>query len=120
MNEYRLADYLEHMQRAATDVRSLVEGLDRPAFLADKRTQSAVIMSLVIVGEAATKLMEHHAQFVARHPEVPWRNMGGMRDRIAHGCFDINLDVVWETVPSALPTLLNQLRVISPEPADKN
>lgn len=54
MSELRLADYLDHMQRAARDACGFVEGLGKEEFLADKRTQQAVIMSLVIIGEAAT------------------------------------------------------------------
>jgi uncharacterized protein with HEPN domain len=53
--------------------------------------------------------MDGYAQFVQAHEQVPWRNMRGMRNRIAHGYFDINLDVVWETVQTALPELLKQL-----------
>lgn len=66
-------------------------------------------MNLVIIGEAATKIMDRHAAFVDRHPEIPWRNMRGMRNRIAHGYFDINLAVVWNTVKAALPDLIIQL-----------
>jgi uncharacterized protein with HEPN domain len=109
MNENRLADYLDHMQQAATDACSFVEGLDKDDFLEDKRTQQAVIMSIIVIGEAATKVMDGYADFVQTHPDVPWRSMRGMRNRIAHGYFDINLDVVWETVQAALPALLKQL-----------
>lgn len=110
MNESRLTDYLDHMQQAATDACTFVEGLSKDDFLANKLTQQAVIMSIIIVGEAATKIMDQHAEFVGQHPEVPWRSMRGMRNRIAHGYFDINLDVVWDTVRTALPALLEQLR----------
>lgn len=112
MNENRLPDYLEHMQQAATDACSFVEGLAKEEFLEDKRTQQAVIMSLIIIGEAATKVMDGYAEFVQAHSEVPWRNMRGMRNRIAHGYFDINLDVVWETVQTALPELLKRLPAV--------
>ncbi len=57
MNENRLTDYLDHMRQAATDACSFVEGLNKEDFLADKRTQQAVIMSLIIIGEAATKML---------------------------------------------------------------
>lgn len=97
------------MQQAAVDACGFVAGQAKDDFLADKRTQQAVIMSLVIIGEAATKVMEAHTGFAQTHPEVPWRNMRGMRNRIAHGYFDINLDVVWDTVQTALPELLRQL-----------
>lgn len=98
MNENRLPDYLDHMQQAATDACVFVEGLTKDDFLADKRTQQAVIMSLIIIGKAATKVMDNFPDFAMTHPEVPWRSMRGMRNRIAHGYFDINLDVVWDTV----------------------
>lgn len=112
MNENRLADYLDHMQQAATDACSFVEGLDKDDFLEDKRTQQAVIMSIIVIGEAATKVMDGYADFAQTHSEVPWRSMRGMRNRIAHGYFDINLDVVWETVQAALPDLLKQLSAV--------
>ncbi len=66
-------------------------------------------MSIIVIGEAATKVMEVYPEFAQRNPEVPWRSMRGMRNRIAHGYFDINLDVVWDTVQLALPELLEQL-----------
>lgn len=120
MNENRLLDYLDPMQQAAVDACSFVEGLVREDFLADKRTQQAVIMSLIIVGEAATKVMESYAEFAQTHAQVPWRNMRGMRNRIAHGYFDINLDVVWETVLTALPELLEQLPAVREDVEDMN
>jgi len=109
MNENRLADYLDHMRQAARDARRFVEGLNKDDFLADKRTQQAVIMSLIVIGEAATKVMESYPDYVQQYAHVPWRSMRGMRNRIAHGYFDINLDVVWDTVQLALPELLAQL-----------
>ncbi|MDY0747413.1 DUF86 domain-containing protein [Paucibacter sp. R3-3] len=108
----RVADYLAHMQQAAADACSFVDGMAKADFLADKRTQQAVIMSLIIVGEAATKLMDGHADIVAAHPEIPWRSMRGMRNRIAHGYFDTNLDVVWNTVETALPALIAQISAL--------
>ena len=69
-------------------------------------------MSLIIIGEAATKVMDSYATFTQAHPEVPWRSMRGMRNRIAHGYFDINLQVVWQTVQAALPALQTQLPAV--------
>ena len=109
MSESRLPDYINHMRQAATDACSFVDSLSKNDFLDDKRTQQAVIMSLIIIGEAATKVMDGHPEFTQAHPEVPWRSMRGMRNRIAHGYFDINLDVVWETMLTALPELLQKL-----------
>jgi uncharacterized protein with HEPN domain len=78
-------------------------------FLEDKRTQQAVVMSLIVLGEAGTKVMERHADFAAEHSDIPWRN------RIAHGYFDIDLVVVWDTVQTALSTLAGQLAQLNPE-----
>lgn len=115
MSQPRLADYLDHMHQAAVEACLFVQGHDREQFLSDKRTQRATVMSLVIIGEAATKVMEQYPEFAERHSDVPWRSMRGMRNRIAHGYFDINLDVVWETVVTALPALSTQLDALLQE-----
>lgn len=100
---------LDHIRQAASDAISFVEGLSKEEFLEDRRTQQAVVMSLIIIGEASTKIMDLHPDFTAVHVQIPWRGMRGMRNRIAHGYFDINLDVVWDTIQSALPDLLKRL-----------
>lgn len=119
MTDNRLADYVAHMRLAAADACAFVDGMSKPDFLADKRTQQAVIMSLIILGEAATKVMDAYPDFARAHPQVPWRSMRGMRNRIAHGYFDINLDVVWSTVQTALPPLLEQLATLRPLAGDE-
>jgi uncharacterized protein with HEPN domain len=117
MSAGRLVEYLDHMAEAARLSRSYIEGLGYQEFLADKRTQQAVIMNLVVIGEAAARLLKDHAEFLDTHPEVPWKSMKGMRNRIAHGYFEIDLGVVWETVQSALPELLARLPAIRDEAA---
>lgn len=113
MSAQRLKTYLEHMQEAARQACAYVEGFDEASFRADKRTQQAVIMNLIVLGEAATQLLKRHSEFLARHPDVSWTSMKGMRNRMAHGYFEINLAVVWETVRTALPSLLAQLQPIT-------
>ena len=111
MSENRLPDYLDHIQQAATDARSFVEGMAKDDFLADKRTQQAVIMSLIVIGEAATKVMDGYVEFTQAHADVPWRSMR---------YFDINLDVVWETVQEWLPALLQQLPAVRQDADDED
>ena len=77
-------------------------------------------MSPIIIGEAATKVMDRYAEFTEAHPEVPWRSMRGMRNRVAHGHFDINLDVVWDAVHTALPELLRQLAAARQDAEDED
>jgi uncharacterized protein with HEPN domain len=112
MTETRLTDYLAHIEQAAAKACSYVQQLSKQDFIADERTQQAIILNLIIIGEAATKLLQGFSDFLDKHPEVPWRSMKGMRNRVAHGYFDINLDLVWDTVQVALPELLEQLRSI--------
>ena len=109
MNENRLAGYLDHMQQAAADACAFVQGMTQGEFLGDKRTQQAVVLNLLLIGEAAARIVESVPTFVAAHPEIPWASMRGMRNRIAHGYFELDLKVVWDTVCSALPPLAEQL-----------
>ena len=111
-SEHRLVDYLDDMVDAARQACAYVDGLGKTGFIADRRTQQAVILNLVILGEAATRVLARHADFVALHPQVPWHNMRGMRNRVAHGYFDLDIDVVWDTVQSSLPALLAQLPAV--------
>lgn len=109
MTDSRPFDLIAHIKQAALDAQSFVSDMDREQFDSDKKSQQAVIYSLLIIGEAATKIMDRHPEFATANPHIPWRNMRGMRNRFAHGYFDINLDVVWETVKIAVPDLLEQI-----------
>ncbi len=118
MSENRLIDYIGHMLEAAQLACSYLDGLNKGDFLADRRTQQAVILNIVVIGEAATKLAKDYPEFIDQHPDVPWKNMKGMRNRIAHGYFDINLEIVWDTVQAALPHLVEQMTAIRDELAN--
>lgn len=109
MKSNRLVDHLDHIGQAAANACEFVAGMSKEAFLLDKRTQQAVVMSFIIIGEAATQVMDDHPRFVEKNAGVPWRSMRGMRNRMAHGYFDLNLDVVWDTVQFELPKLLKEL-----------
>ena len=110
MNRHqRLADYLRHMFDAARKSGVYIDGMEKAEFLTDERTQQAVILNLVIIGEAAAQLPQTHGDFLDGYPDVPWKSMKGMRNRIAHGYFDINLGIVWETARTALPQLVARL-----------
>lgn len=83
----RLDDYLGHIEEAALLACSYVNGMDKATFLQDKRTQQAVIYNIMIIGEAATQIINEYPQFTESHPEIPWREMRGIRNRMAHGYF---------------------------------
>ena len=100
-------DYLEDIREAAQAARSFVEGMDREAFVADRKTVFAVVRALEIVGEAAKRVPEPLRK---RYPDVPWRAMAGIRDKLIHDYMSVNLEVVWKTVIEDLPALLPLLQ----------
>ena len=73
--EDRLSDYIDQMKRGSTDALGFIEGLDEEQFLEDLRTQRTVVMSLMIVGEAASRVMAEYPDFVLANPSVPWRGI---------------------------------------------
>jgi len=108
----RVTDYLDHMLDAIKLSRGYTRDLSKDEFIADRKTQQAVILNMVVIGESATKLIDHDPTFAAQHPQIPWHKMRGMRNRLAHGYFDINLDIIWNTVQDAFPELEEQIRKI--------
>jgi len=81
------------------------------AFSADVRTQDAVVRNIEIIGEAARRLTEATR---SAHPEIPWKKIVGTRDRVIHGYFRVDLDIVWEVVATELPALRRQISALLP------
>src|SRR4051812_2138464 len=109
----RLENYLSHMLEAAQLARQYVHGVPKDEFLKDRRTQQAIVLNLMTIGEAAARIVNECKEFAAAHPEIPWAQMRGMRNRMVHGYFDIDLNIVWDTVQSSLPQLDSQLRKVT-------
>jgi len=103
---------LQQMQDAAMRAVQYVDGMNLQTFLKDTRTQEAVSLNLLIIGEIAGTLVRDHADIVAAMPQLPLRNMQAMRNRIAHGYFAMNMNIVWDTVDVALPDLVRHLESI--------
>lgn len=79
--------------------------MSKESFLEDRRTQQAAVLNLMVIGEAAARIVNEHKEFAATHSEIPWAQMRGMRNRMAHGYFAVDLNIVWDTVQSSLPGL---------------
>lgn len=110
-----LADRLQQMLEASEQIGEYLVGLNREAFLSDKLRQQAVALNLIIIGESATRLLDEHADFLARYPGVEWKAIKGMRNRIAHGYFDIDQDIVWDTAQNSIPALVRELAAMMRE-----
>jgi uncharacterized protein with HEPN domain len=100
---------------AAEDALSFVASLDERAFLASGLHQSAVIRKFEVMGEAAGKGSK---AFCAAHPEIPWKQMTGLRHRLIHDYGDVRFDIVWRVVGEILPGLIATLRPLIPPKAD--
>ena len=101
----RVLDYIDHMLQATDRITRYVEGKDRQAFLRDELVQDAVIRNLEILGEAARNIEKHAPDFVERHRYIPWAAIYGMRNRVTHGYFSVDLDLVWKTLKKDIPEL---------------
>ena len=97
--------------RAARLALEFRGGLDKAVFLTDVKTQAAILHELLVLGEAAKRLS---AGFREEHPDVPWKAIAGMRDRLLHGYDDVDLDLVWKTVDEDLSVLIERLAGLAP------
>jgi uncharacterized protein with HEPN domain len=98
---------VEDILAAAERATRFVGEMDLAAFKADERTASAVLHQIFLIGEAAARLPD---EIRNRTPDVPWEEIIGMRNIIAHGYFEVDLEVPWKTVRLDLPPLREQMR----------
>lgn len=105
----RTPDYLQRMHDLCADIQSFIDGIELAEFLADKRTQNAVAMSLLALGEVANSIHQKDLAFIEQHPQIAWKPMRGMRNIIAHGYFELDFVVIYETASQFIPPLQTQL-----------
>lgn len=105
----RIPDYLGHILEAIERIHLYIEDMSEVAFLEDRKTQDAVIRNFEIIGEAAHNIERYHAQFTADHSDVPWSVVYTMRNRVSHGYFQVDLEIVWKTIHTDLPELHAQI-----------
>ena len=100
MRDHRL--YLRDIFAAMVAIQEFIAGMDFETFASDDKTASAVVRKLEIIGEATKNVPE---EIRREYPQVPWRQMAGMRDRLIHSYFEVDYLLVWETVKSQIPLL---------------
>jgi uncharacterized protein with HEPN domain len=97
---------VKHMIEAADEAISFAQSRNRGDLNKDRMLTVALMREIEVVGEAASKISE---DFKLLHPEIPWALIIGMRNKLIHAYFDINLDILWQTVTGNLPLLKEQL-----------
>ncbi len=102
--------YLRDILESISAVESYLVGFDRDALVGDRKTWSATIREMEIIGEAVGKLPD---QIKMAHPEVNWRALKDFRNVLAHQYFGINADLVWDIAHNKLPVLKRQIEAIA-------
>ncbi len=102
-------DLVRDMLEAARRARDYCADLQYDDFLQDNKTQDAVVRNLEILGEAAKSVSEDLRK---RYDGLPWASIAGMRDRLIHDYFGVNLDIVWDVANNDLPRLVEDLNQI--------
>ena len=100
MRKRELGDYIQDILEAIVEVDDFTRGLKFEDFYRDRKTINAVVRSLEIIGEASKKIPNDTR---VKYSKIPWKRMAGMRDKLIHEYFGIDLEIVWEVIKNELP-----------------
>jgi uncharacterized protein with HEPN domain len=108
-------DFLGDIDEAINRTSLYTKGLTYLAFLEDRKVQDAVVRNLEVIGEASKNIA---ATFKTKYPDVPWKKVAGLRDKLIHFYFGIDYKIVWNIVKKELPNLRKQVKEILKQEAD--
>jgi uncharacterized protein with HEPN domain len=100
--------YLEHIRDALRDIATYTS-TGRDAFFAEQMRQDATLRKLEVIGQAVKNLSE---ETKSHQPNVPWKQIAGMRDKVIHDYFGVNLEIVWVVIEKDLPTLERAIQAL--------
>ena len=101
--------YLKHIIEAISRIEDYTKGVDNKKFISSNLIQAGVIREIEIIGEASKMLDD---KFKDKHPSVPWKQIVGMRDKLIHGYFGVDIEAVWETIKRDIPALRAEVKKI--------
>ena len=110
MRDYKL--YIKDILEAIESIEKFVKGMSFDKFIKDDKTSSAVVRKFEIIGEA-TKWVSNEIK--QKYPQIPWKEMAGMRDRLIHLYFGVDYKLVWETIKKRIPTIKPLMKEILKE-----
>ncbi len=96
------SDYLNDIINELSNIESFIEGMTYDDFVQDKKTIYAVVRGLEVIGEAVKKIPKEIREL---YPDIPWKRIAGMRDKLIHEYFGVDIEVVWKTVREDIPYL---------------
>ena len=102
---------LEHMLEAARKTVEFVTGETRESFENDRKLIRALTTTVGVIGEAASQISR---EFQDANPQIPWPQIIAMRNRLVHGYFDVNLNVLWDSATNSIPALIVELEKLMP------
>jgi len=102
-------ELFQHIFDEITFLEREVQLLSEEDFLSDDKSKRAFARSIEIIGEAVKNLSNN---LVVKNPEVPWRNIAGMRDKLIHGYFSVNYKLVWDVAKNVIPSFKEQIQRI--------
>jgi uncharacterized protein with HEPN domain len=109
MSDDRLRALIWHIRDVASEIADFAASNTREEVRSNLFSERGLVHSLYIIADLATRLQNEHPEFVATLPEVAWRDIRGLRNRIAHSYFEVNHDVVWAAAVEEVPVLARLL-----------
>jgi uncharacterized protein with HEPN domain len=101
--------YIEHIFNCLERILLYIKNIQEESFSEDYKTQDAVIRQLEIIGEAAKKISDI---FKDKYPDIPWKDLSGMRNKLIHDYIDVDISIVWKTASEDVPVLLKIFKEI--------
>ena len=101
--------FLKHILESIAQIEEFVKGASKADFISSVKTHDATMRRLEIIGEATKNLPR---TFREKHPEIPWNKLAGMRDKLIHGYFGIDLNITWNVIEKDLPDLKKKIKTI--------
>lgn len=99
--------YINHILEAASELSDFIKGLNKNSFMNNKMARAAAVRQIQIVGEATKKLSD---ETKSKFPDVRWKDIAGMRDKVVHDYFGVDYEAVWQTATVDIPALIKILQ----------
>ena len=116
MSPERLEVLILHLRDVAAELAEYTRNLSADEVSQDLMRERGVVMSVMIVGELAGRIVDGHPEILAEIPDIPWARIRSLRNRIAHGYFELDFDVVWDVAVNAVPAFASRLTALLPPP----